>query len=243
MINVNDYLKKLEKDHFVLTKFLDAEESSLLHQLKNPHIEIFFNGGYDGAERMRAFLIKKNDAPPTEDEFEISLLKVIPCSLTNLITHRHVLGTVLSLGIKREAIGDIVINQNDDKAIYIFVDKIMENYIKSNLTKINNNLVEVSVVDAQNFEKKIIHNEQLINIASLRLDGVLSHAMKIGRTKAEKLIEMGDVQINHLECTNPSKQLKINDLISIKHFGRITILNIVNTTKKQRLIVKIDIKH
>ena len=57
------------------------------------------------------------------------------------------------------------------------------------------------------------------------------------------MIEKGLVQVNHLECLNLSYNLKDNDLISVRHFGRIEIVNIVNTTKKNRLVVKIIIKH
>lgn len=244
MINYNDYLKKLEKQDLVLTKFLDTNESSQLHQIKNSNIEIYFYGGYEDAERTRAILIKKGTDAPISEEFEIGVLKITPCSTIRPITHRHVLGTIMSLGVKRDIIGDIIVSDTENNNIvYVFVNKLIEEYIKNNLMSINNTTVEVSTINLNDFVNNVSHNEQLINVASLRLDGVISHVMRISRNKAEQLIKTGNVQINHIDCLNIDKQLKMDDIISIKHFGRITLLDIVNKTKKQRLIIKIDIKH
>ena len=88
-----------------------------------------------------------------------------------------------------------------------------------------------------------MNNEKTINVASLRLDGILSHTMNISRTSAEKLIEMGNVQINHIECLSPSKKLNENDLISIRHFGRITILENLRTTRKDRIVLLVGVYH
>lgn len=241
MINPIEYLRKLEKQDYVLTKFLDTQEASELRKLNSPTLHIWWNGGYEDAERTRGLITKTSVDDSSMFDFEIAILKIQPHKSNRIITHRHVLGTILSFGIKREMIGDIVFN--NEGIIYVFVDRVMENYIISNLTSINNVLVKVSSIN--NDELAIVneHNEKTINVASLRLDGILSHTMNISRTSAEKLIEMGNVQINHIECLSPSKKLNENDLISIRHFGRITILGVVNTTKKDRLVLKVDIKH
>lgn len=240
MINPDEYLRKLDKQDYVLTKFLDTQEASKLRKMSNATIHTLWYGGYEDAERTRAIITKSSDDSYSFD-FEISVLKIEPQKSNREISHRHVLGTILSFGIKREMIGDIVFNE--DNTIYVFIDRIMENYLISNLTSINNVLVKVAVINNNEFAIVTKHNEKNINVASLRLDGILSHTMNISRTSAEKLIEMGNVQINHIECLNPSKKLNENDLISIRHFGRITILGVVNTTKKDRLVLKVDIKH
>ena len=110
MASLNDYLKNVERQDFVLTKFLDTTEQSEFRRYKNNNIKIAFFGGFNGAERVRAILYKNNNATPINDEFEIKAIKVYLSSSKREVTHRHVLGTLMSLGIKRDTIGDILIN-------------------------------------------------------------------------------------------------------------------------------------
>lgn len=80
-------------------------------------------------------------------------------------------------------------------------------------------------------------------MASLRLDAVLARTLNLSRNRAVEMITQHLVQINHIECLNNSYILKMGDTMSIRHYGRIQVIEIVNTTKKDRLVVKVDIKH
>ncbi len=119
----------------------------------------------------------------------------------------------------------------------------MENFIKSNLIKINNNFVTISKIELNEIAINNTEEIKLINVASLRLDAVIARTLNLSRNKAVEMIEKKLVQINHLETDNTSYILKENDLISIRHFGRIKMLEVVHTTKKDRLIIKISVKH
>ena len=240
MINQNDYLKRAIKQKWVLTKFLDTTESSELRLVKSHEINCFFFGGCESCERVRCIMISKDLDEPLLEEFEIKAIVATLSSDVRLVTHRHVLGTLMSFGIKRETIGDIIINNNK---VTIFVVDEMVNFIKNNLTEINHISVNVEEVDIKDIE--IVDNsfEKLINVASLRLDAIVSRVQNISRNDSASLISKGLVQINHIECLNTSYNVKINDLISIRHFGRVQILEIVKTTKKDRLVVLVNIKH
>ena len=84
---------------------------------------------------------------------------------------------------------------------------------------------------------------QTINVASMRLDAVVAKAVNCGRSEAVELINSGFVLINHKECLNISHTVKESDLLSIRKFGRVEILEIVGLSKKNRTIVKISVKH
>ena len=92
----------------------------------------------------------------------------------------------------------------------------------------------------QTEKKEVI---QTINVASMRLDAVVAKAINCGRSEAVDLINSGFVLINHKECLNISHTVKENDLLSIRKFGRVEILEIVGLSKKNRTIVKISVKH
>lgn len=239
MSDVNSYLKQALKTSFVLTKFLDTAELSELKKNKNKLIQSYYYGGYENAERVRAILIVDEELP-SNSEFEIACLKIDATGASKEITHRHVLGTVLSLGIKREMIGDIVFDEN---SIYLFVVKEMSNFISTNLIKINNVYVNVKEISNDEIEIKETEEIKVINVASIRLDAVIAHTLNVSRSKAVEMIMKGLIQINHLETDNISYNLKNDDLISVRHFGRIRIVQIEGVTKKNRLRVKICVKH
>ena len=54
-----------------------------------------------------------------------------------------------------------------------------------------------------------------------------------------EFINSGLVNVNHLECLNNSKLLKENDVISVRHKGRIYVNEIIRKTKSDRLAIKI----
>lgn len=240
MSSINDYIKKAKVQSFCLTKFLDTKESSDLRKIKDPEIKIFYYGGYSEAERVRAFIIERSEQAPEENEFEISVLKVTLKSDMREITHRHILGTLMSFGIKRELIGDILVSDN---IIYIFTTTNIESFIKENLKEINRIPVEVSSIVPSDFTYQTNEKEVMLNVASLRLDCVVSKVLNFSRNKAVELIEQGLIQINHIECKNISYLLKTNDLLSIRHFGRVEIKEVINKTKKDRLILQVIVKH
>ena len=82
-----------------------------------------------------------------------------------------------------------------------------------------------------------------INVASLRLDAVISRALNISRNESCELIESGLVSINHKIIKSITYKCSEFEIISIRKFGRITILENVKTTKKDRLVLKIGVKH
>lgn len=240
MFKVTDALKEVEKRGFVLTKFLDSAELTELKKVKNSSIRTYYYGGYEDAERVRCIITGIEEENPGYDGFEIVALKVVPDTKPP-INHRHVLGTLMSLGIKRETIGDIIFDEENN--IIIFTSSDMENFIKSNLIKINNCFVTISRVELNEVVINTSEDIKLINVASLRLDAVIARTLNLSRNKAVEMINKHLVQINHMETDNTSYILKENDLISIRHFGRIKVLEVVYTTKKDRLIIKISVKH
>lgn len=243
MTKASDLMKETLKNGFALSKFLDSAELTEIKRIKNNLVTTYYYGGYEDAERVRAIIIDKNSEKPTLDEFSIIALKIELDNQNGMVNHRHVLGTLMSLGIKRETIGDIIIGSDNKNEIIIFISQEMENFIKSNLIKINNNFVTISKIELNEIVINNTEEIKLINVASLRLDAVIARALNLSRNKAVEMIEKKLVQINHLETDNTSYILKENDLISIRHFGRIKMLEVVHTTKKDRLIIKISVKH
>ena len=143
----------------------------------------------------------------------------------------------------------------------IFSGKTVEDAIQNGLNALNITLADATVTVIEEGKKGILgigskpakvkievkleteEVETTINIPSMRLDAVISSALKISRNDACKMITTGLVRINHVECLDIDKKINVSDMLSIRKYGRITILEIVKTTRKDRLVVKIGVKH
>ena len=82
-----------------------------------------------------------------------------------------------------------------------------------------------------------------IQVPSLRLDAIIAKCLNISRAKAAEIIEAGNASINHLICKNISYQCQLKQIISIRKFGRITILENLRTTRKDRIVLLVGVYH
>lgn len=233
-----DYIDKAFDGEVVLTKFLDFEEQKEFSSCKIKGLNFSLYGGYSECERKRG-IISLFEVEEDNESYEISIIQAHFEKKFADITHRHVLGTIMSLGIERNTFGDIFV-END--LITIFVSNDIKDFIMHNLSFILKQRMDWKEIDC--FSSSIIKDEErIINVASLRLDAVVSKVLNVSRTDACEYIESGLVLINHVECLDIDKKLNIDDMLSIRKFGRATIKEIINTSKKNRLNIKISVKH
>ena len=189
-------------------------------------------GGYDDAERKMLSFCPLGDEPC----YPVSALKVV--SGDGVVhSHRDYLGAILSLGIKREKLGDIV--TNDDYAI-VFCDEAIADFISMNLSQVSSSGVTCTFceVDELCVERKF--SLRTSSVASLRLDAVLASAIGKSRETASELIGRGLVQVNYDIAKSVSHRIESGDVISARGFGKMIIETDHLTTKKGR--GKINIK-
>ena len=233
---LGDYKKIVLRGDIVLTDFLDFEEQKEIYAVKSHDIDLYLDGGYDGAELKRALIGYLDNS---KLNYDIVILQSSYDPKFGEISHRNVLGTIMAFGIKRNTFGDIVVENN---LITIFASLEISDFLIKNLTMISHQRMNFKIIKnfIQTEKKEVI---QTINVASMRLDAVVAKAINCGRSEAVDLINSGLVLINHKECLNISHTVKENDLLSIRKFGRIEILEIMGLSKKNRTIVKISVKH
>lgn len=229
MKTIDDFLKNINDNKIKVSKFLSEEEQVLFKKIKN---KFFFP---DFCERKRVIIDDNFDNLNINDY--VSVIKVDYNKKFKNITHRDVLGALMGLGIKRECVGDILI----DESIYIFVIKEMENYIINNLISIGKSNVDAVIISIDdinniNFDKYI---EDTIIVSSYRLDNIISERCALSREKAKQYINLKNVKVNGIINTNPDYFVKIDDLISIHKFGRLIIKEEVNKTKKDKYVLRV----
>ncbi len=215
------------------SSFLNLNEQNIFHscqqELYGPY-ELF--GGYEGAERqMIAFL---PDAFVFDRDFPITCCQITPRNrrFAEELTHRDVLGSLMSLGIEREKLGDILIQEQE---ISLFCQSGIQEFLSQELTRIRN--TAVSLVAAEPGEFAVTPRLKLCSgiVSSNRLDGILALLCRISRSQAAELLHRGQVFINGRQALSASAALKPEDVLSIRGTGRFQFLEEQGETKKGRL--------
>jgi RNA-binding protein YlmH len=231
VLNWKDYVET----HYTpkLTDFLDPREQYILKMLIGEHGEVNYKffGGSPEVERKRA-LIFPEYLTVNEEEFQISLFEILYPAKFVTIEHRQVLGTLMSLGLKRGKFGDILIM--DDKCQF-FAAKEISDYIIGNVETIGRAGVKLTETGIENaLPTSEIWLENDLTVSSLRLDTVISGIYHLSRQKSQLFIQQGLVKVNWSLIENPSFECGVSDMISVRGNGRAKILAIEGKTKKEK---------
>jgi RNA-binding protein YlmH len=223
-MNFLDRIKHYDQNTVTKTMFLTmTEQTQLKNQLRNK-VDFVIYGGYDDFERGRAFINCDVEA--------ITCIKMNYNKQYLTLTHQNILGTLLSLNIKREAVGDIIVDQD----AFFIIDEL-SSFIVKELTMINNVPLTLTIVDGSNLVRTTNIEESKAFIDSLRLDLVVSKIANISRTKAAFLIENDFVMINHQVVNKITKLVKDDDILSIRKNGRFMIIDTSKTSKKGKIVL------
>ena len=228
--HINDLFRLSDKYNTPrFSEFLDGEKQSII--MANNFADCMLWGGYEDAERCMLGVFP-DWCDKNSEEFPISVLEFRK-KYNKEISHRNYLGTILSLGIKREKIGDILTH---DDGCYVFLSSDIADFVKDNICKVSGCGVEILSADV----KKISIPEKQFELietvaASLRLDAVLASAMKKSRNDAKNMILSGKVSVNHCEINQTDYMLKDGDLLSVRGLGRIQLAAFGGKTRSDRL--------
>ena len=246
LAQILDKIELVEKKNKIEhTDFLDLAQIELVQKFINKiKIENYIKyGGHEQAER-KMFVIypEKFNKEVVEKNLKniIQIIKItLPEDLKGKYTHRDYLGAVIKLGIKREKVGDIIV---DNEGADIIIDKDISKFLLENLgglTRFSKSTIIVDNID--NLRNVEIKKQELeIIVSSLRLDNVISELARCSRNKALDIINMERVFINFQNETKKTKQIKSGDIITIRGKGRFYIKEIVGQTKSGRTILKIE---
>ena len=237
LIKVCDKLDRgYEREMPVSTAFMTPREQVLVKQLL-PHAK--FWGGTEDADRKVAYYLP--DYMTCEDYFGDDVITCIRGSFydADSLTHRDVLGALMGAGIRRDAIGDIIIRE---KCCEFFLLADLTKYLLDNLTSAGRQHLHLEQVDPATVEKPPQAMKELrVTVSSLRLDSVLSAAFHLSRGKTAEAIQGGRVNLNSLTCIKPDKQVNVGDELSLRGAGKLRLLAIHGQTKKDRTAITVGI--
>ena len=229
------------------TDFLDMRQRQLLEKVLKDikYTNYIAFGGYKMAERTTIITYpEKLEEIFIENKFDYNSLFgviriVLPNELKGMYAHRNYLSGIIKIGMKREKVGDII-TRFDGADIIVLKDaekyvldglKELTRFSKAEFTKAK--LSELQVEEPKTEKISII-------IPSMRIDSVVSEAIRTSRAKATEVIKEEKVFINHELVVKGSKEVKTNDLITVRGKGRFKVGEILNSTKKGNLVIEIE---
>ena len=248
-ICLSQVLDKIEfsknRNKIEYTDFLDMYQISLVENFlrKMQFKNYILYGGYEDAERKILIVYpEKYDITMVEKNYD-KILKIVRISLPEeeqgKYTHRNYLGGIIKLGLKREKVGDILVSDNGADIIsFEDFSNILKEQLPS-LTRFENSKVEIH--ELKDLRRKEIKMETIkIIVPSFRLDNFVSDLARTSRSKAVQIINQERVFINGQNETKPSKQLKLNDIITIRGKGRFVIKEFAGNTRSGRTVVVVE---
>lgn len=243
-----DKIEFVEKRNTVEnTEFLDMRQRQLLEKLlRDIKVDNYVSyGGYKTAERTAIIIypdkleeIFKNNLFDYNTIF--SVIKItLPNELKGMYSHRNYLGAVIKIGMRREKVGDIITSKDGAELIVL---KESEKYIREGLQALTRfskaefetiNLSDLKVEEPKTAIVKVI-------IPSMRIDSILSEIIRTSRAKALNVIKEERVFVNHELVFKGSKEVKENDIITVRGKGRFKVKGIVNNTRKGNLVLEVE---
>lgn len=221
-----------------LTPFLSPRDQLILSQLVGRYDEISSQafGGYSGAERQRVLVYPQYFQAQVAD-FRIQALNLkFPSKFANL-SHGKILRTLMSTGIDREMVGDII---TDGDRWQVLCDDKMAQYFMTNVTKIANVGVTLEPIS---FEEVLQSSETWEDIqiiaSSTRLDTLIGKVYNFSRQRAKNMIQSGYVKVNFRQVDRPDIMMDIQDIVSVRQHGRFWIEAVDGVTKKDNIRLSI----
>lgn len=226
------------KEKPILTDFLDPGKREILKTIVGNDAITQEYGGYKLAEKKRMYLsldwenlqIKDYKVVPIEINYPIKFTK---------LTHSSILGTLANSGVETETFGDIITDGNGKWQF--FVKEELKNFFLEQVDRIGRTQVRLKEIS---FKDVIVpedtSQEKTEIIASLRVDSVLAGISKQSRTQIKKVIENKQAKLNWHDIQDSNIIVKVGDILSLRHFGRVEIMDITGTKKgKYKVVLKL----
>ncbi|MGL4655304.1 MAG: RNA-binding protein [Sarcina sp.] len=204
-----------------------------LEKISGKNFSVESNGIFEDCDR-RILAFNKSEWA----DYPIKIVEIKCNTKFSKLEHKDYLGSIMALGIKREKIGDVIL-KSDDICYLVTCEKIAL-YIVDNLHKIKMLNCECRVLDDFSDEiPKIEFKEEIINVASKRLDGIVSELANISRSKACDLITKGLVLVDYVQVTDKSYEVDEDIRLTIRKIGKFKVKETLGTTKSGRLKITV----
>ena len=150
------------------------------------------------------------------------------------LTHRDYLGSVLGLGLERDAIGDILIP--DAHSAILLTDTRVGDFLTTQLEKVSADTVKVSRFPVGEPLQGTRRLQPIADtVASERLDCVGAALCNLSREKAQTAVKSGIVELDYEACEACDTTVEAPAVISVRGYGKFAVHAFDGTTRKGRI--------
>ena len=250
LANIEDKIRQSE-DRYMITfsSFLDLRQRSLAETVLKTRKDLNygFYGGYENAERVicaffpEGFLVGESAAQHFSSipgENPLSVIRALRKKGSPELSHRDYLGALMGLGIRREAVGDILVREDGADLIGL---REMAGCVLLIYGSAGRAVLELSEIPAgdliweENAPREIVES-----VASLRLDNLVSAAFSVSRSKAAEAAAAGLIFVDGIHVKKPDRLMREGEKIVFRGKGKAVFSGVRGKSGKGRIMVSIE---
>lgn len=215
------------------TGFLDLRQAAVARRLA-AHTEagILFYGGSPDAERVMMGAFAPDEIPDAQ------AFPIVPVTvsfrLEDPVGHRDLLGSLLGLGLSREAVGDLLLEKG--RAVCFLTptaaDLALRELQKAGKWGLRVTRGYTGELPEKKFEKLSV------NVSAFRLDCVVAALTNLSREKAQQMVRAQLVCVDGITVQEPARQIVAGNILSLRGYGKFVFDSTLRTTKKDRLVLE-----
>lgn len=223
------------------TMFLSPHERDVAEMVLSSagHPRHMIAGGHSLAERNMILFLPDYLAEENIEADDLPFGAVrVTWGRENHLTHRDILGSLMALGVKREALGDLLVGESSCDVLVLrdCLPFLLTNWEGAGRIGLHPQEIPLDAIAAP-----VLDGEELRDtVATLRLDAVLGSGFSLSRSQAAALITSGKVSQNGRECVKPDRQVAPGDTLSVRGYGRLIIKEAGGLSKKGRIRITME---
>ncbi len=222
------------------SQFMDPGQRSLVFDYSHLWpVEICSFGGFEDAERQIVAVTGRLTAGVSSESLDwpVAAVEVTGSFQFAKVTHRDYLGALLSLGLKRELFGDILVMSNGCQVV---LHAHALPFVLANWASVGPVGIEVRQLELASLRPPEREStERTATVATLRLDAIVAVAYGLSRARATELIKAGKVKLNHRPEARPDRLLAEGAMLSLAGLGRAELLTVGGASKSGRVFIKV----
>ena len=160
-------------------------------------------------------------------------MKLFRKALALILAVTICLGAVLSLGVERDAVGDLAVTE--PYGAVLITDAVMADFFLENLTRVGGDAVRVCRKELPpDFDGGRRLEPVTDTVASPRADAVVAALVNLSRERAQALFTEGRVEVDYEPLSRYDKELSAGMTVTVRGFGKFILRSLSDRTKKGR---------
>ncbi len=195
----------------------------------------FICKGLNSDSEKKMIMISPKDYDVSYFDFPVVYFKIDGQNKFRELFHKDFLGTIMSLGIKREIMGDLIVKNS---ICFGIITEEKYGIINQEIKKIGNVPVKFQEIFKEDVPESEFKSEILL-VSSLRIDSFVSAVTGLSRQKSVEEIEKGNVLLNYNIQKDKSTEIKEGDILTVKKIGKFKFQEIKGESRKNKIRINV----